>query len=1160
MPEPTAWMPVAARYTRSVHLARDFDDRERALAGYQATPLVRQTIGRILAGLHPDSTTRAFSLVGVYGTGKSAFGLFLAHYLALEPGHRNRMVEDHATTDEVVPLGYDGPPFFPVLVSGQNRSLRSSLLSALLDSWTRRLPEVVQNHEMVQEIQSALQDNDPDPGHITDLFVWANQWIATQTDYGGMVIIIDELGQYLDYLFHRHEERDLFVLQALAETAARSGSVPMLLLTILHQAFDRYAPTAGIAQRTEWKKVQGRFIDLPFQEPDSQMMLMIGQALCPDRTEQEAPHRVAWADSQAPQSETLGLRPAAIALDEWPNLLKQTWLLHPTVLVILPILFRHLAQNERSLFSFLTSQEPWSFHDMLHSSQGNGSKPAVYRLPHLFAYVEATMGPGLYSRVHGRRWAELIEALACIPETDQQRIQVLTTIGTLNALGQHHRVRASESLVSFALQDTLDGSQTLETIQQLERQQHIIYRRHRDSYLLWQGSDLDLDGLVQAALRTMGDQPQVAKLLQQSTRTRPMVARQHSYRTGAVRHFIVRFVEGEALSLAPDISDRVAGEIWYLVPADDESLQHARQWAASPDRAAETRRMVVIPQRIRHITDLLLEVSALQQVLTTQPELEHDRVAHRELASRLVEAQQMLDEAVTWTYHSGSGAWWWRGQPQTVQTMRQLDDLLSEACDTIYSESPRIWNELIVRHHLSSASSKARRNLIEAMLDHGQCEGVALEGYPPEQAIYESVFKASGIHRLEADGRWHFGPPLPEHDNVLNLSPVWNAIQAFIASTHQHKKPVTELFALMEAPPYGVKAGLVPLLFMALYLANAGEIALYEHGSYVTIPDMAVFERLMRHPSYFSIRQFQSGGVRMKVYERLASVLAPHALDRAVQPALLDAVNPLLRFIRKLPEYSQHTQNVSEQAQSIRRALLHAQEPDIVLFVTLARACGVEPFATDAAGDIAMDDIEPFFASLRTGIMELQEAYPRLIGDVAASIRCAFAAQSTDHVLLYEELHQRIRQIIEVTSDTQIRALGVRLEHAPTGDAWIESVGELVARKPMTYWRDADVADFKRQIADLGQRFGASEKVAAATQAMPPEARAMHIRCTDAEGEYSRVVWNRQPNSTMQWVQSQIASMLQQSTELNDEQRVQMLVDLLRPLLQPTEERETDHE
>jgi hypothetical protein len=75
-------LPVATRYTRAVQIERDFVAGEQALAGYQATPLVLQTLGRILEGLQPTSTARAFSLTGVYGTGKSAFGLFLAHYLS----------------------------------------------------------------------------------------------------------------------------------------------------------------------------------------------------------------------------------------------------------------------------------------------------------------------------------------------------------------------------------------------------------------------------------------------------------------------------------------------------------------------------------------------------------------------------------------------------------------------------------------------------------------------------------------------------------------------------------------------------------------------------------------------------------------------------------------------------------------------------------------------------------------------------------------------------------------------------------------------------------------------------------------------------------------------------------------------------------------------
>lgn len=82
-----------------------------------------------------------------------------------------------------------------------------------------------------------------------------------------------------------------------------------------------------------------------------------------------------------------------------------------------------------------------------------------------------------------------------------------------------------------------------------------------------------------------------------------------------------------------------------------------------------------------------------------------------------------------------------------------------------------------------------------------------------------------------------------------------DAIEHFFVSTEDEARPLTELYERLEAPPYGVKAGLIPLLFVAAYLANAGEVSLYEHGNYVVDPDIAVFERMLRQPGYFSVRR-----------------------------------------------------------------------------------------------------------------------------------------------------------------------------------------------------------------------------------------------------------------------------------------------------------------
>lgn len=1152
-------LPVAGRYTRAVHIERDFATGIPALAGYQATPLVLQTLGRILDGLQPDAQDRALALTGIYGTGKSAFGLFLAHYLSTTVPTRQQLLEQHSTAVVFEGLVYAGPPLLPVLVSGTNRSLRQSILQTLRQALIQQTTLSATRPDLLDAMTTAIQDAAVDVQRVADLVEQTNQALPEHTPYGGTLLVIDELGQYLDYAFRQNEAPDLFVLQSLAEMAARSGQIPCVLVTILHQAFDSYATTAGTTQRTDWRKVQGRFADVTFQEPDHEMLRMIGHALCPDGTDLYLPERQAWAAQFTFLSEDLGLRPSSIPAEEWKHLLAQTCALHPLVLLMLPRLFRQLAQNERSLFSFLTSQEPWGLQEVLRTHRTNGVAAPVYRLPHLYAYVEAVMGVGLYTRSRGRRWAELAESLARLRDPDPLMHDVLTTIGTLSAFGQQQEVRASKRMIAFALYDTADEQRVSQPLQHLTDEQLITYRHHSDSYVLWEGSDLDLDMLVQEAMRSISDRTDIAALIQESTEPVPLVARKHSYQTGTVRHFTVRFVAVEDLPTSAPMTDQADGEVLSIVPADNEAFAIAQQWVRHPDRARaeETHRIAVLPRQVHALGHLLVEVTALRRVLETQPELDNDRVARRELASRLAEAQHALDQAIAWAYHPGHGVWWWQGEEQPVQTTRDLDNLLSQACDTTYHAAPHIWNELIVRHQLSSASAKARRNLVEAMLDHGHKPGLGLEGYPPERAIYESIFAESGIHREENE-RWGFGPPDPEKDRNLNLSPVWNAIQSYIDAAQHQPQAINTLFACIEAPPYGVKAGLVPLLFMAVYLANAGEITLYEHGTYVMVPDIAVFERLMRQPGYFSLRQTRAGGARMAVYERLAQKLAQYALTKTVQPALLDTLNPLLRLVHRLPTYSKYTRHVSPRAQGIRQALLAAREPDITLFETLPRACGVEPFAAETPFDETQ--FETFFAALRSGLMELQSAYPHLRSYVADRIRLAFGAAATEPTALRQELTDRYQQIINITADHQIRALWVRLNTAGAGDDWIERVGALIAHKPLTDWRDDDRTQFDLLIVDLGHRFCQTERVAPILNNPPAPRTPAPATATQPAGTQPAGTQPAgtqpaaaHPNPVMRTLQEQLQKTLnEQAATLTDEQQIAVLWEILNPLIDRT--------
>ena len=1117
---------LAPRFRRSVQLAHDYGAGTAALDDYQATPLVVQVLSRIVAGLDDENPSRAWSIIGPYGTGKSAFGIFLAHFVQATAPQRQTLLSHHSTSHHRTDIKLTAPRLLPVLVSGNNSSLRTALLAA-----TRA---VVPNDALHSEIELALANQKPDPVYVTALLERASAAVAAQTGYAGILFVVDELGQFLDYAAQNGSDNDVFVLQTMAEMTTRTTSSVCTLVTILHQAFDRYSPRTSDRQRTEWAKVQGRFADVPFQEPATQLMRMLGRALAAGQTVDPTMRR-AWAVAVSAESERLELRPADMEPHEWVDLLADVFPLHPTVLLVLPRLFRQLAQNERSLFAFLASTEPGSLQDV---AQIHGSN-TIYRLPHIFAYIENTLGIGLFNHARGRRWAELAEARLRLAEPQRLLDQVLTTIGTLGALSQS-QLRASETLLSYALTDTADSADVLNVLQQLEQRQFITYRKHRGSWVLWEGSDLNLDGLVQQALRIIQPTLSLVELLRQHADVLPLVARRHSYQTGAMRMFPFNFVAAADLPTLPATAFHDGGEIICVVAQSDEETVAVHHWLDQPERTTETARIVIVPRQIAALREILLDVASLRHVLHTEDALHHDAPARRELASRLAEAVQILDALLAQLTSVAVNQWWWCGQRQPLASVQQREDLLSTLCDTLFHATPHVWNELVVRRQITSMSAKARRNLIESMVTTAPGEPLTFTGTPPERAIYESIVRTSGIFRANAEGSWEWNAPPPA--DPAHLLPVWQAMQIWLEQSSTESRSVDTLYTVLEAPPYGVKAGLQPLLLVAFYLAQRGSVALYEHGSFVPVPDVPAFERLLRQPAQFALRLSRVEGARVAVYQRIAQALAPQLLAQPT-PQLMYAVAPLLAVVRRLPEWSRQTRSVSITAQAIRAALAAARAPDLLLFDELPLACGLPPFSPEGYYDQATIDL--FFSRLREGLTELQNAYPTLIQTALDVWAMAFQVHAADAATVQAELVARYDRIAPLVHETNLRTLGNRLTQTHTANGWIESIGALVCRKPLPQWSDDDLAAFRLHSSELARRFRQVEELALANQVLPAATPLVRVSLTTPQGEQSRVVVQTNWNEPMQQLHDTLAATLANTTTLSNEQQVAVLAEIL---------------
>lgn len=1112
---------VGERFQRSVNIAADYGNPQ-ALDDYILTSLSRALVSRIANGLREDATGRAWSITGPYGAGKSAAVLFLADILGY-PGNGHALAAREPSESELVEELHDLLPglqsggFVIVPLVGSREPITWTLLAGLAQSLGALdidSPLIEARLRNVRDLYAQARNGGTVPAAtVSEEILACTQALQSAAPrILGLLIIYDELGKALEYAALHPEHSDVGILQTVAELASRSEGAPIGLVTILHQAFERYAAGLNPVQQREWAKVQGRFEDIGFLESPGELLGLIDKAIY---NVEPLGHLDGVIAAEVEHGERLDLLPRDLDSHAAKRVLAGCAPLHPTVSLVLGRLFRsRLSQNERSLFAFLSSGEPCGFQEHLGQEtwRHNGHLP-FYRLDNLYDYVLASMGSVLYTQAQGKKWAEIEDALDRLPkDASEVDAKLIKAIGLLDLLGDQHYLKGSEEVLVYALADDqgIEPDSVRAALKRLEGSGIAVYRRFKDAYSLWQGSDIDLNERFELGWAQVDRSKSLAAQLQARGQVKPYVAKRHLHETGTFRYFapwVIDFEDLHRLSRRP--FGAADGAIVFILGTNStpakEVVSSVREFSAGLQQPRRDLILFAIPRGVQGIREAFEETLAWQWVAQNTPELEGDSIARRELAARHLAAQEHLDRASARcfeTAHSFRACAWIRaGSELQFESARSLSAAISDACDLVYENAPIVKNELINRRQLSSAAAAARRNLIEQMLTHSSDAKLGMEGYPPEISIYLSVLEGSGLHHRDGD-QWPFGPP--GDGDPCHVLPLWQAIDAFLATTEKGQRPVRELYDLLRKPPFGIKDGLLPIYLAVAILHWEAETALYENGAFIPKADIAVFERLIKVPERFDIQRYSLGGARSYLFEKYSALLGREQAP-SDRTTLLSAVRPILAFIRQLPPYTHLTHSLSPEAIAVRKVVLSAQEPHRLLFEDLPTAVGVDAGRVNADPETA----EAFFAALRDALLELQRAYDRLLTDTQEELLEAMRLPRAME-MARQEATERAMILREHVSDLRLKAFVLRLADTKLPEReWVESVAACLASKPPKQWGDGDRLRYQTELAEMAGRFRRVEEIAVDVERTGKHvegATLMRLGVTLASGEEQREI------------------------------------------------------
>ena len=412
---------VASGFQYSVNIGYDLNNDEK-LKNFIPTQSALGLLEEILLSTNSSSTERSRVLIGAYGKGKSHIVLMILSML---------MKRDLSLFEKTMPKISENPQLLqcvqnyyesnnkilPIVVSGSNTSLTQAFLLALqrtlsennlldvmpetnykaaasvIERWEREFPETFEKFKLaIDEPISAFVDRlknfdvnayesferiypELTSGSIFNPFLgfdvvelYENAAVGLKAKgYTGVYVVYDEFSKYLEANIVDASISDTKMLQDFAEKCNRSGNLQMHLMLISHKEISNYIDKLPQQKVDGWRGVSERFKHIHLNNSFTQTYEIIASVI-----QKKQPAWEAFCAAHAGDFAALEHRYAKHPLfagveDDVHTAIYGCYPLQPVSTFILPRLSERVAQNERTLFTFLSAEGTSTLSAFLNS-------------------------------------------------------------------------------------------------------------------------------------------------------------------------------------------------------------------------------------------------------------------------------------------------------------------------------------------------------------------------------------------------------------------------------------------------------------------------------------------------------------------------------------------------------------------------------------------------------------------------------------------------------------------------------------------------------------------------------------------------------------------------------------------------------------------------
>lgn len=961
---------VAPGFQYSVNIGYDLN-RDDKLRKFIPTRSSLQLLKDILQSMKPNSTDRARVLVGAYGKGKSHIVLMILSVLMQRDRslfvHLMPKIKEDLELKQLVDNYYADPKnkILPVIINGANTSLPQAFLLALqrtlnennldlmpetnyraaikaIQKWREDYPDTyekftrtislpienfisalgdfnVQAYEEFERIYPSLTAGsvfNPFVGFdVVDLYESVVKSLRRR-GYLGLYVVYDEFSKFLEANITAASVSDTKMLQDFAEKCNRSGSTEMHLLLISHKEISNYIDKLPKQKIDGWRGVSDRFWHIHLNNNFAQTYEIISTVIIKEREEWEAfcanPKNKSKFEDLKKRYREHHIFSDAVE-NEFDTTIYGCYPLHPVSTFILPRLSERIAQNERTLFTFLSADGFATLSAFLRKLGKSGFKLLTPDL--IFDYFDPVFQK---EPISGEMHKNYVLTMTILEQIRDQELEskIVKTISLIYILGQFDKLKPTkEELVGIFGMEC--ATQEIDAaIEHLIKDEYVIYLKRSNDYLkLKQTSGVDVEQKIADTIAARASVFSLKEALNSSNIDNYLYPSKYNDEKEMTRYFEFQFIEEHEIKGDVDWNTKsekihADGVVYAIIPETDESISTIKNEILLSSKSTE-RCIFIIPKSTSDIRQVLQEFEAVKVLRDASRE---DTILFEEYEVVYEDLQEVVNNFVSGYTHPEEykASYVYHGEEQTILRKAALTGLASRICERVFSKTPVINNEAINKDKITSVANTSRSKIIAGLLRNELEPQLGLTGTGQEVSIMRSTLMRKEILLDDESGtRINLSP------SDVNMKRVLDIIVSFIMDAKKNgRMSFAALYEQLVSPEYhiGLRNGVIPIYIAAVFHEFREDIILQNRmGQQPLSAD--TLQAINFAPADYSLEYLDWNPEKQKFVSEIAGMFSQYVIDAERNLSVYEyAASAMKRWYLSLPRFSKEAKAVGEKS------------------------------------------------------------------------------------------------------------------------------------------------------------------------------------------------------------------------------------------------------